>query len=318
LTDTEREIIKQMILEILQNMDLSNLINTPEPEPEPEKKGRILALFTAGILGAKESCDALKELEGSGWTVDSVCTPNAQKLFYPYEPSLPEIPGQPLDWENASPIKVMDQTDVIVLGVLTTNTAAKIATGLSDNAVTEIIRMGLLQGKRIVAVYDACDMSHPYYKNASPGYAKLVERNVNALRDFGIELVHASELTTVLDGKKPVAPPAAPVAAKPASVAAMKPAPVAVKPATVPAAVKVKNLNRPQPKPVVTAQPVLKAVEIVPAQQADTEELYVSGILDAQTIRTQRPRRIRLAKGTLVTPLARDLVKQQKIVLVSE
>lgn len=290
MTQIDRDMVRQMILEILQNMDLSQLVNlTTTPEPETEKKGRILALFTAGILGAKESCDALKALEDGGWTVDTVCTPNAQKLFYPHEATLPEIPGQPLDWEQSSPVQVMDQTDVIVLGVLTTSTAAKIATGIADNAVTEIIRRGLLQGKRIVAVYDACDMSHPYYKNAAPGYAKLVERNVAALREFGIELVHANELVELLDGPR-----------------AKKQEPVVVT---------VSPVTQAAPAPVVQVEPV---VADIPENQADSEELYIRGILDAQTIRATGARKIRLARGTLVTPLARDLVKQRKIELVNE
>ena len=162
----------------------------------------ILCLFSAGMLGAEESLIQLLSLEKRGYSLCSVLTPNAENLFNSGRTDLPDMPGRRSEKDETG-TKItwnfVSGFDLVVVAVMTVNTAAKTALGIADNNVTEALRLSILRGKKIIAVCDACDMRNPLFQNAPAPYMRTVTDHLAALQSYGLTLVNACNLAgTVL------------------------------------------------------------------------------------------------------------------------
>ena len=92
--------------------------------------------------------------------------------------------------------EILSKNDIIILPLLTKNTVAKLVVGIRDNAVTNLISKALLLEKRVIAAYDSCIVN-----NEVP-YAKLINSNVEKLKDYGLIFVQAKELADYMLNKK--------------------------------------------------------------------------------------------------------------------
>ena len=92
--------------------------------------------------------------------------------------------------------EILSKNDIILLPLLTKNTVAKLVVGIRDNAVTNLVSKALLLEKRVIAAYDSCIVN-----NEVP-YAKLINSNVEKLKDYGIIFVQAKELADYMLNKK--------------------------------------------------------------------------------------------------------------------
>ncbi len=224
----------------------------------------ILALFSAGESGAVTAIRQVRSLEKQGYVIRSVLTPQAQAMFVSGTRKFPSIPGRVPLRRDQNPMEVVEETGTIVLPTLTMNTVAKIATGISDNTVTDFVRLGLLAGKRIIAAKDACDPNLPIYRNASAAYKEMVLKHLETLRSFGIRFVDAEALADAITGV-----------------------------------------------PIGTG---LEKAESVPKVTTGSEIPVFSGrILDAGVLRSFKGSFLWLDRGTLVTPLAKDIARERGI-----
>ena len=92
--------------------------------------------------------------------------------------------------------EILSKNDIILLPLLTKNTVAKLVVGIRDNAVTNLVSKALLLEKRVIAACDSCIVN-----NEVP-YAKLINSNVEKLKDYGIIFVQAKELADYMLNKK--------------------------------------------------------------------------------------------------------------------
>ena len=92
--------------------------------------------------------------------------------------------------------EILYKNDIILLPLLTKNTVAKLVVGIRDNAVTNLVSKALLLEKRVIAAYDSCIVN-----NEVP-YAKLINSNVEKLKDYGLIFVQAKELADYMLNKK--------------------------------------------------------------------------------------------------------------------
>ena len=92
--------------------------------------------------------------------------------------------------------EILSKNDIILLPLLTKNTVAKLVVGIRDNAVTNLVSKALLLEKRVIAAYDSCIV------NSEVPYAKLINSNVERLKDFGLIFVQAKELADYMLNKK--------------------------------------------------------------------------------------------------------------------
>ena len=92
--------------------------------------------------------------------------------------------------------EILSKNNIILLPLLTKNTVAKLVVGIRDNAVTNLVSKALLLEKMVIAAYDSCIVN-----NEVP-YAKLINSNVEKLKDYGLIFVQAKELADYMLKKK--------------------------------------------------------------------------------------------------------------------
>ena len=92
--------------------------------------------------------------------------------------------------------EILSRNNIILLPLLTKNTVAKLVVGIRDNAITNLVSKALLLEKRVIAAYDSCIVN-----NKVP-YAKLINSNVEKLKNYGIVFVQAKELADYMLNKK--------------------------------------------------------------------------------------------------------------------
>lgn len=179
----DEEKIRRIVMEVLRTMD-----------KEPQPKGRILALCCAGILGAHAAAEQLRVIENEGYEITTVFTKNAEELFCVNSKSMPQMPGRVIPGEGVVSLQLLAEIDVVVIPVLTFNTMAKIAAGISDNPVTDLVRTALMQGKAIVAAKEGCDPDNRLFAAIGWAYRQCIRQNLELVKGYGLCLIPAREL----------------------------------------------------------------------------------------------------------------------------
>lgn len=92
--------------------------------------------------------------------------------------------------------EILSKNDIVLLPLLTKNTVAKLVVGIRDNAITNLVSKALLLEKKVIAAYDSCIV------NNDVPYAKLINSNIEKLKDYGLIFVQAKELADYMLSKK--------------------------------------------------------------------------------------------------------------------
>lgn len=92
--------------------------------------------------------------------------------------------------------EILSKNDIVLLPLLTKNTVAKLVVGIRDNAITNLVSKALLLEKKVIAAYDSCIV------NNDVPYAKLINSNVEKLKNYGLIFVQAKELADYMLSKK--------------------------------------------------------------------------------------------------------------------
>ncbi|MGI6677705.1 MAG: flavoprotein [Dehalobacterium sp.] len=105
-----------------------------------------------------------------------------------------------------NPGDFLKNADMVLIPVLTLNTAAKVASGIGDNLVTTIIMQALLLGTPVIAAQNACDLNNATRKKlgmnqGNQKYYRLFSNNLKTLREYGINLVEADNLAAAVRGR---------------------------------------------------------------------------------------------------------------------
>lgn len=187
-------LIEKIVEEVLKK------INSPNEK-------RILALFCGGTIGAKEASKELKALSEAGYECQVVLSLAAEKVLG-VEQLQGELGHIPIYTEKngLKPGELLRNTDILLVPVLTLNSAAKVASGIADNLVTTLIMQALLLGKPVIAAQNACDLDNPVriklgMNQGNQKYNRLFAQNLQTLRDYGINLVDAENLASVVRGR---------------------------------------------------------------------------------------------------------------------
>ncbi|MGE5364508.1 MAG: bifunctional phosphopantothenoylcysteine decarboxylase/phosphopantothenate--cysteine ligase CoaBC [Bacteroidota bacterium] len=162
--------------------------------------GKKILLGVTGGIAAYKSCLLLRELVKMGAEVRVLMTPSACKFVAPltfstlsgHEVKIDIFPENGASFTGTWHIDYGVWADLMIIAPATVNTIAKIANGMTDNALTTVV--AALRGKLIVAPAADCDM-----------YSKTVTGlNIKKLEDlYGAFIVEAEEgeLASGLKGK---------------------------------------------------------------------------------------------------------------------
>lgn len=160
---------------------------------------KILAVFTGGTIGLENGLAQLQYLQASAEVIVAL-SPAAEQVAGIAR--LREKLGadiQIITAQSPYPGELLQDIELLVIPVLTQNTAAKLAYTLADTFVTTLIMQALLQGKPVLAVPDAADPHNEkraQYQTAKPAptLVSALHGNLKKIETFGITFVSARQL----------------------------------------------------------------------------------------------------------------------------
>lgn len=159
-----------------------------------------LVLFTGGTIGFNEAMDSLIKVQKNGWQLKVVLSDDALKVL-----DSKAIKGElKLDTiYHSNNIKsqkdLYGSVDLMIVGTLSINTAAKLACGITDTVLLSLINHGFMAGVPLVAAHNACNPNDPRRIELGMGkstqaYRKMLISNMDRLVEFGMTLVEAKDL----------------------------------------------------------------------------------------------------------------------------
>ncbi|HWQ43979.1 MAG TPA: flavoprotein [Desulfosporosinus sp.] len=200
MTDGEQQKLIQMVL-----AELAKQSQSSKPKSVSKK---IMAVFSGGMIGLDDVLKQMQMLQREGYQFEAVFTPNG-KIVIGKQRLLDSLGSIKVydDSEDLNKLQQMLQdNEAILVPIMTLNTAAKVINGIADNLATTLIMVSLLSDKPIIAVRDACNLQHLSregmgHNKAKQAYNAMLASNLERLKDYGIELCEALELTNMVQCK---------------------------------------------------------------------------------------------------------------------
>ncbi|PJA99102.1 MAG: bifunctional phosphopantothenoylcysteine decarboxylase/phosphopantothenate--cysteine ligase CoaBC [Ignavibacteriales bacterium CG_4_9_14_3_um_filter_30_11] len=164
-------------------------------------KNKKILLGVTGCIAAYKAAFLTRELKNLGAEVKIIMSPSATEFISPLTLSTLSVNPVIINTFPSSKTENSDMgtwhidlalwADLMIIAPCTINTVAKIAHGFADNALTTIVTA--LRSPLLVVPAADVDM----YQN------KITQRNIQTLRDFGINVLDAEdgELASGLNGK---------------------------------------------------------------------------------------------------------------------
>ncbi len=164
---------------------------------------KALVIFTGGTIGFEQGLAEIKKLQDLCVSVTVVLSASAEKVLGIQR--ITEELGSHIHIVTAQspyPGNILRETDIVIVPVLTQNTAAKLAYTLSDTMVSTLILQGLMMGKPVIAAFNAADPLDSWraqYKmgESAPGLVQALQANLKKLKAYGIQLVPVQDIAGV-------------------------------------------------------------------------------------------------------------------------
>ncbi|MDC7954459.1 flavoprotein [Fusobacterium simiae] len=180
------KIIEYIVQEVIKKINSQNLIDDFSP------KEKILAVINGSTNNLEQIVLELKKIS-KNYDLSLVFSEAATNIIDENIFSEFHIIK---DFSIKNYDEILNKNNIILLPLLTKNTVAKLVVGIRDNAVTNLVSKALLLEKKVIAAYDSCIVN-----NEVP-YAKLINSNVERLKNYGLIFVQAKELADYMLNKK--------------------------------------------------------------------------------------------------------------------
>lgn len=175
-------------------------LNGAAPAAGRQESRRALALFCGGTIGLEQGLAALAELRAYPADVAVVLSAAAEKIVGAQR--VRETLGGDaavVTVQDPYPGKLLREADIVVVPVLTQNTAAKLARTFSDTMVTTLTLQALMLGKPVVAAVNAADPQDGGRAGigmgrAPVGLTRALQDNLRLIESYGVRLVDVGQL----------------------------------------------------------------------------------------------------------------------------
>lgn len=186
------QLAELVIAEVLRRLGLKADNKAANKQVQP----RVLAVFTGGTTGLETALTELQLLQANAEIIVAL-SPAAEKIAGAAR--IREKLGADIALiTTQSPYggDLLADIELVLVPVLTQNTAAKLALTLADTFVTTVILRALLCGKPVLAVPDAADPKQVQSKAARPAPAlvRALQDNLKKLETFGIAFASVNQL----------------------------------------------------------------------------------------------------------------------------
>jgi flavoprotein len=166
-------------------------------------KTSVIAIVTGGNTKAKEAFYCVRNLKEKGYYITLLATPCAVKI-HGYENLCLQTDADRVICDDNILLtsKLLENHRHIIIPILTSNSCAKIATGMWDTLATYLVYQALVSGLNVVAAKDSAFSSklqesynNPIKKILTKNpFEKIIERNLKTLEELGINVVNLSNL----------------------------------------------------------------------------------------------------------------------------
>jgi len=171
---------------------------------------KAVVLFTGATIGFRQAMDSLLKLQKDGWQLKVVLSDDGMRVLDP-EAIKKELNLDVIYYSCniKSQKELYESADMMIVGSMSVNTAAKLAVGITDTVLLSLINHGFMAGIPVVAAKDACNPDDPKRAKLGMGkspekYRQMLHGNINVLREFGMQLVNAEDLYETCSGKAPI------------------------------------------------------------------------------------------------------------------
>jgi hypothetical protein len=170
------------------------------PQAVKHRSLQAVAIFTGGTIGCEQSLAELQKLQDLNFRLTVVLSPTAESIVG--SDKIKGNLGRDIDiitTQSPYPGKVLREAAIVLVPVLTQNTAAKLAHSLADTLATTLIMQALMMGKPVVAALNAADPADSWRAKADmgkspPGLAQALRGNLRKMESYGIQLVQVEQL----------------------------------------------------------------------------------------------------------------------------
>ena len=191
------ELVQWVTTEVMRKLGMET---QPPTEKTDQPYKRALAIYTGGTIGFEQSLLELQKIQAAHVDVSIVLSAAAEKMLD--IDRLKEQLGRNIPLittQSPYPGKQLREADLVLVPVLTQNTAAKLAYTLADSLPSTLILQGLMLGKPILAASNAADPQDCWrikmnMGKSSPGFSEALRQNLRKIASYGIELVAVDSL----------------------------------------------------------------------------------------------------------------------------
>lgn len=181
-------------------MDIKDLLRPIVAQIVSMINKRVLLFISGGAVNLKDIFETLASMNILQY--DIVMTESAKKVIP--EKYINSLNGKLIECKEEL-TKAVREDDLVLIPVLTRNTLSKCAVGIEDNLVTTGIAEALMMNKRVMAVSDSFDPENP--RNICLGFSKNVAYNrfilnyKDNLCSLGVDFIQGDELKKTLKSK---------------------------------------------------------------------------------------------------------------------
>ncbi|QJW46232.1 flavoprotein [bacterium BFN5] len=190
--DTEA-LVQYLTGEVLKQ--LKNFEAGHAQSPAAGRSGKVLAIFTGGTIGLDQAMTELRSIQAIAAEITVVLSKAAEQIVGTAK--IQENLGghvQIVTSQSAYPGKILREADVVLVPVLTQNTAAKVAYTLADTMPSTMIMQALMLGKPVIAAENAADPHDDWRVKgnmglSSPGLTQALKSNLQKVAEYGVKVV---------------------------------------------------------------------------------------------------------------------------------
>lgn len=164
---------------------------------EADEKIKITAVFTGGKIKFEEALSQLKKIDNNYNIIWNFIFSESAKEIHNHNKIRCEFEQQ----INQKPIQfnTVKENDLLLIPVLTRNTAAKLAAHFLDTPLLDYIFRSLMASVPVIAAYDAADLNGEGWKklgfnNYSDAIKLENQRHLEKIQAYGIQLTAADNL----------------------------------------------------------------------------------------------------------------------------
>ena len=165
-----------------------------------QRSQQALAIFTGGTIGLEQSLLELQKIQALNTEVTVVLSAAAEEIVGIKR--IKDCLGSDtcvVTTQSSYPGKLLREADIVLVPVLTQNTAAKLAHTLSDTLASTLIMQALMLGKPVLAAINAADPQDSWRVKGNmgkcpPGLLQALLENLRKVEGYGLRLVQVHEL----------------------------------------------------------------------------------------------------------------------------